>query len=1414
MKKQMLFKTKGMNQDLSVSAFNPEFSFENMNLRLSTNENNTLLSWVNEKGTGSITLYNTSEDIVNIQGKAIGVAVINHNIVLFTYGVEGDNPDHIYKIYAHPSQKYSYILETLYEGNLGFSGEHPLETLVSYESDLVQKVYWTDGNKQPRVINIVGRILPNNNNQFDFIPTLQLKETISVEKMLGATGLFAPGVIQYAFTYYNKYGQESNIFYTTPLNYISYKERGGSPKDKIENAFKITVNNVDTNFEYLRIYSIQRTSIDATPICKRIQDIATSGLTDNKASFIDTGTTGESIDPTELLFKGGEVITAETMSQKDNTLFMGNIKVSRPMIEIAMRSDVREAISLEANLTREFSPIKVSYGSYSYANQLTSIGGESRDAGVSVPCAGFKTGNYYRCGVQFQHESGKWTDPIWADDILVKSVPKDEGSYIKVPIIKGKLAVEKQGGWYPLFDSLINAGYRKIRPVVVFPDMMDRDVICQGVVNPTVYTNTQRINDKNIYAQSSWFFRPYQSADDAVTDTTNNPKSRNLLEYTQRNIEYHFPDDSKGSYDPQRIRKVEIEGDFESDNKFRIDTQFRTLHSPDIEFDDQLQVLDFIGTSYNQVGVVDFTHTMSDIDIQTESPTVSNSGSGFVHRAFTSEGAAGIISGLFYDDYIVDDCLGEDNHLGAYPHERAAAKWLVYPWQSNGSLNNDMNRPSSKGNATAVLKKKMISNLRYATTNLYDWNNRGWGYNFNTYPQLFSGEEDTILKIDDKIYKGNIDTLLMPDNADGKYFALDGVIVWKHPWSGDSWAWNYTDAPTSFISNNWLKAFSKDAEQQNQNGIRKWVGKYYDPFAEETHDIYQWVWGGDDIGDEFVDLDIRKSPVRMKYKSTPHLVVYPYTSIIENNNQLAIFEIQKVTNTSTRFGGRSADAFRENKWLPCGIPVSLNNTEKETIEGKDYKILNFYYDYGDTYFQRYDCLKTYAFTREDINQIVEIGSFMLETHVNIDGRYDRNRGQSNNLNMSPQNFNLLNPVYSQLDNFFTYRIQDDDVYKNNSYPNQITWSKTKASNADIDMWNNVTLASTLELDGNKGSVTSLQRLNDQLICFQDQGISQILYNENTQISTTEGVPIEIANSGKVQGKRYLSDTVGCSNKWSVVNTPAGIYFMDSNEKSIYKLGEGLQNISQQGGFNAWCKQHIPAGNIKWTPDEFNNFVGYYDKKNQDVLYINKDIALAYSEKVGAFISFYDYGNTPWFCNLDDVGIWIKNQKLWEHQAGEYCDFFSTEDYDGHRPYGMTLVGNPEPQLDKIFTNLEFRACVEGDGEQTNAGKFNFYLPFDSLETWNEYQHGLAKLDIKNGHAAMKHHTLDNKASLKRKFRIWRCDIPRDNAPLSGDAALGVSRTKQHPVDRMRNPWLYLKLQKDADTDKKVEIHDIVMTYFT
>lgn len=334
-----------------------------------------------------------------------------------------------------------------------------------------------------------------------------------------------------------------------------------------------------------------------------------------------------------------------------------------------------------------------------------------------------------------------------------------------------------------------------------------------------------------------------------------------------------------------------------------------------------------------------------------------------------------------------------------------------------------------------------------------------------------------------------------------------------------------------------------------------------------------------------------------------------------------------------------------------------------------------------------------------------------------------------------------------------------------------------------------------------------------------------------QISNSQGVAIELANSGKVSGKRYFTNTIGCSNKWSIVQTPSGLYFMDSNHKDIHLFnGQQFTNLSQQHGFNAWSKNNIDLSvwTSDWNNSNSNSFVTYYDKKNQEVLFINSDIALAYSERIGEFTSFYNYGGTPYFCNLDDIGIWLGQKKvtanpadtnyyLWQHHAGDYCKFF-----EQNYPYSMTLVGNPDAHMDKVFTNLEFRACVDKDAEESTepqgTKKLTPTLPFDTLEAWNEYQHGILDFKNINSYKSMYHHMKEEHSTLKRKFRLWACDIPRDNYPVpEEDNVRNIHRLSKHQFDRMRNPWVYLKLVKDAAGDNlslnRAEIHDMMMTYW-
>lgn len=1433
-KKYINWKTKGMNRDMSVSAFNPEFAFENHNLRLATNEGNTMMSWVNERGSKELKLLIDTEPwsqvesegkyVNEIEGTAVGTAVLNHKLVLFTVGYDKPNTySYIYVFKESNNSDWDLTGKVLYKGNLGFSAGYPIETLVSYESENIQKVYWTDNKNQPRVINIAPsmdyKTKKYNDFSFDFIQELALKEEVYVSKLYGA-GEFPPGVIQYAFTYYNKYGQESNIFYTTPLQYISYVDRAGSPEEKIANCFQIQVYNIDKNFDYMRVYSILRTSKDATPVVKRVQDLEIKDGT-LYLTFIDNGTIGETMDPTELLYKGGEEIKAKTIEQKDETLFLGNITITRPSIDIKNRlltengvSDmsplVDDAINKVSAVAKQRNFKLASKSPFTYYNTLDTI--SDTVAGNYQGASCFKSREYYRLGVQFQYKNGKWSEPCWIGDKQCNAVPSENPTmrFPMVPEFTYTMGNKDETNENSVFKSLYDQGYRKVRPVFAVPRTQDRTILCQGIGCPTMYRKVDRKN--NLYASASWLFRTKSYSESSGVNDSDwnipNAKSTESDGYTGGGYvtpsfklmsQYDFPfltslKDANSIVVSPYLSSTEVMGTFSDDDSYYIDPKLITLNSPDIEFDDFMAHTDFKGYNLCTVGYTIFEKTYGDISIQTSTPTIGSDAAGFIHRSIVAPGYGALISGVFFNDYVVDDLDGPKYE--AYHTSSPPIDFPVYMWHKNGSLNNDV----ARDNRSAQLLKKRISNYRLGSNTTY----AGIGLapilgNSDTEIQLFNADYLSVVKVNGNVYQGNVDTMVVPSEPSPYYLV------------GDPWR---KDVDTDYKSRSYFRLTLKDPKDtSSEHGI--WE-------LSEENNIWDWRKKrkeSNDIGDKVNGLAQWREGISIKYKSTPHLVaninndIYTWTPASEGGTfttlkqgQAPIIEVYKEYNKDIIFGGTSDEALQAATWIPCGPPVAFEAEDKvHTLEFK----------WGDTYLQRYECLKTYPFTTEDKNQVIEIASFMVETRVNIDGRYDRNRGQISNLNMTPQNFNLINPVYSQMDNFFSYKIIDEDSYKNTAFPNTITWTKTKQNGADVDLWTNITLANTLEMDGDKGEVNKLVRMNNQLLAFQDSGISQILYNENIQISTTEGVPIEIANSQKVQGKRYYSDTVGCSNKWSVVQTPAGIYFMDSNEKSIYLFNGQLNNLSTAGGFNSWAKQNIPSANVDWTPIFFSSFVTYYDKLNQDILFINGNTSLAYSEKFNCFTSFYDYGGAPYFTNLDDREIWIKDSKLWQHQAGKYCNFFGV-----NKPFSMTLIANQEPQMDKMFTNLEFRACVEGEGSYNETkDKFTPSLPLDSLEVWNEYQHGILTLSNRNDNDRLTHGDKDGKASLNRKFRMWRCDIPRDNAVVNNtiESLMGIKRFKDRPLDRIRNPWAYIKLTKNAATREsflnKTEIHDIMATYF-
>lgn len=1445
--KSATYQFKGMNRDLSNMNASKDYAYEIRNMKITANEDNTLFSISSVKG--------PKDTSISIKGTPIGQCTVDNQWIIFSKGIIGvsevpdiniddfqsedfsdvqlhtnnikaSTDDYIYLINSDNTIKASYVA-----GDLNFDLEYPIEAISFVENEEIKKIYWTDGKNQPRFITTKkiedGGFIES--SDVDFIPEVKgiNNEFIKISKAK-SIGMFPAGTTQYAFSYINYYGQQSNIFHISSIYYNVSNDKALEVNKTSSDSYKITINNLNNNdYQYVRIYSIVRTSQDSAPEVRVVTDYK---LQDNTLEYTDRHTTGYIIDPTELFYIGGEQLVIGTMAQKDNTLFIGDITQKK---EVLPENIVDQFKGTEVQFKSDKNKYITEYaGDKYYADQFRIKNTPSN--GITT----FKTGDYYRFGVQLMHKSGRWSEPVYIGDYQNNTKIRSDfnlDSYgNKISHFHQLVSAEAIIDDKALLQNIKNLGYVKIRPVVVYPEFVDRSVLCQGYLSPTVYNAGERLNG-GTYVQSSWFARPYSGLIDY--DPTSNYQDGEVEDQHGALLEFRHNAYIGG----KQTRHQEIQGangeSFYGDNKgfsfvvpstisidtwknehshqFFVDSSIVTMHSPEFEFDDSFKTLDLNSYKFRIIGFVPITSHQGDIDIITSKGSrgkQEDSVDGFsgwdtvgFYKSIKSKtnysryGGHVLCSGVFYRDFYTYQGYKRwsipkyDSNFNLINKDHPYVNiWLndsinsitgyhIFPFHCSGNITNN---PEDDDNYNTLQYKK-LSNIRYSYGNIYIEND-----NLNDIPitstKLFYSEQNQLLRIKDYndnqvFYSGNVDTIITPkflDNNDytvkngsfrresphlGYYYINNDTIGYKtlnltqveqlaYSLSNegniqtDPIIMRYKSTPHAVIS------FKGDANTQNilptingKNSYSNDVWSNYKPFWQTSKSSY------------------------IKQQKP----LYNFNNNISDYTGLWLAELYYDIKEEDIFGGKSTQAIANNKWNIAGEEVLLN-TSKVTLN----------YTEGDTYYQRYDNLKTYPWSMEEVNGITDVISFMVETRINLEGRYDYNKADKPHFHILPSNFNLINKAYTQKNNFFEYYGVDYDRVEVNKYPNLISWSKTKTAGELTDTWLNLNLSSTLDLDGNCGKITSLQNYNGQIFAFQEKAINQILYNEQTQISTSAGVPIEIANSGKVTGYRNYSNQVGCSNKWSICQTPNGLYFLDSLNKDLYKIGESLSNLSSTNGFNTYLRS-IPNIEKPWNPVYNNSIKTSYDPINKEVLFSTYKETLSYSEQLQSFMSFYDfkaeYMNTlkgdTYILGKPHSANYTVMTPIYQYQSGKY-------NYQDKRQksYYVEFIANPDPLNDKIFNVLEFRS----DSWDDNNILQNF-KSFNKLTINNEYQEAYSPLET-------------NK-NLKKRFRIWKAQIPRqnrDNSPLQ---------------NRIRNTWAKIRLESTADNKNlNTVLHDITVHY--
>ena len=475
-------------------------------------------------------------------------------------------------------------------------------------------------------------------------------------------------------------------------------------------------------------------------------------------------------------------------------------------------------------------------------------------------------------------------------------------------------------------------------------------------------------------------------------------------------------------------------------------------------------------------------------------------------------------------------------------------------------------------------------------------------------------------------------------------------------------------------------------------------------------------------------------------------------------------------------------------WKECGNSVSLVQTENTGID--------VYFDEGDTYFQRYNCVKTYYDkANKQKNGVAETASVMIESYINLDGVTFKNIYNTTNFRqLNPYNrptrdtmSNLINPVYSKQNTLVTHHEVNFNMTNStlDHYPTLIMWSNQKIFGNEMDYWlsfpgNNMYYAS-----GNNGAIQKLSTFQDQVYCLQEHGFSQLDFNSKALIDTDNANPISITS---IEGTRlthntYLSDNIGTQNKWSVITSKYGIYFVDDTLQSIYRFSaNGIEDLSQSYSFKTWTKLNTTTIDSTWNPINWNkSLVSSYDLSNNDVYFTNKDHSLCFSESLDSFTSFYSYNEIPYMMSYKDKFFAIKNDNLntaYLYQNHEnYSKLLFNEPFDSY----VELLVNTDLLYDKVFNFIEY---------YNDVYTFDNYLipnhrSYNYIKVYNEYQDsGEIQTDMLS----------------KQKFRLWKTQIPRHNFPNSRD--------------RIRGAWCKIRLINKPRVDDvfRDQLHLISVNY--
>ena len=436
------------------------------------------------------------------------------------------------------------------------------------------------------------------------------------------------------------------------------------------------------------------------------------------------------------------------------------------------------------------------------------------------------------------------------------------------------------------------------------------------------------------------------------------------------------------------------------------------------------------------------------------------------------------------------------------------------------------------------------------------------------------------------------------------------------------------------------------------------------------------------------------------------------------------FNLKKVNDA--QYGGNTYSSRQNSIYISIGAYHRVDQCTENNSEHTSYTFG------GDTYMGMLDYPFTFVFQGNDIktgsdDKIFVHGYLPFESSINLNllmgDTFSTNRSvymqmtpiQMGSYHVQDRPYFAYNPVYSAQQSAMIFT--PEAVHKSSDiHSNRIYVSQAKTNGEVIDSWTQFRVADYLDVDSSYGDITNLRNFQDKLFFWQRDAFGVASTNERSLITDDNSNQLVLGSGQLLSRFDYINNKYGDDvlNDKSIIQTPAKLYWFDKPRNELI----GFDGQVHSMGKELQVQNYINDLDTKFKLD----VISTYDFKYNEVWFnFNNDKVLIYNESLNKFTSFYTY-NYNWALVLSDRTIIIDDGKFkLVHQ--KMSDLTKEE-----VPSKIEIIVNESYPYTKVFDNVRLQGNFTDSFGRTIRDQI-----FKSAQFYTKHQSAVMLADQNNDH---------------------------------------------------------------------------------